>query len=221
MEFISDVSIVTMANVSTLVDNYLDDSSEHTPDVNMEGLVEEQGSEQELDVQVPEEQQEEAKEEEIVVREIKKEKQEEEQQEEKEKSPLTEEPNQPSSEVSIEPEEPKQSEEPEKEKEKIEPQQQLEPEPEPEPQQSSEEKPREAPAAPAAPAASVCFSVCFSNIHSISKQRTSLHRRSPRTPACTRTIAAPSHPPRSSAAARQTPARPASPCAHSASPPPR
>lgn len=78
MEFISDVSIITMANVSTLVDNYLSDSTEQTPDVGVEGLVEEQASEPEqepeqeqeqgLDVQVPkeeEQQQEEAKEEEV------------------------------------------------------------------------------------------------------------------------------------------------------------
>ena len=93
MEFISDVSIITMANVSTLVDNYLSDSTEQTPDVDVEGLVEEQASEpeqepeqeQELGVQVPqqqqqqqqqqakEEEQEEARKEEVVQEEAKEE----------------------------------------------------------------------------------------------------------------------------------------------------
>ena len=93
MEFISDVSIITMANVSTLVDNYLSDSSDQTPDVGVEGLVEEQASEpeqepeqeQELGVQVPqqqqqqqqqqakEEEQEEARKEEVVQEEAKEE----------------------------------------------------------------------------------------------------------------------------------------------------
>lgn len=95
MEFISDVSIITMANVSTLVDNYLSDSTEQTPDVGVEGLVEEQASEPEqepeqeqeqgLDVQVPkeeEQQQEEAKEEEVKEQEEAKEEQEEEAKEE-------------------------------------------------------------------------------------------------------------------------------------------
>lgn len=84
MEFISDVSIITMANVSTLVDNYLSDSTEHTPDVGVEGLVEEQASEPEqepeqeqeqgLDVQVPrEEEQEVAKEEGVKEEQVKQE----------------------------------------------------------------------------------------------------------------------------------------------------
>ena len=84
MEFISDVSIITMANVSTLVDNYLSDSTEQTPDVGVEGLVEEQASEPEqepeqeqeqgLDVQVPrEEEQEVAKEEGVKEEQVKQE----------------------------------------------------------------------------------------------------------------------------------------------------
>ena len=74
-----------MANVSTLVDNYLSDSTEQTPDVGVEGLVEEQASEPEqepeqeqeqgLDVQVPreEEEQEVAKEEGVKEEQVKQE----------------------------------------------------------------------------------------------------------------------------------------------------
>ena len=42
-----------MANVSTLVESFLEDSPENTPKVGADGLVEEETSEQELDVHVP------------------------------------------------------------------------------------------------------------------------------------------------------------------------
>lgn len=195
MEFISDVSIITMANVSTLVDNYLSDSTEHTPDVGVEGLVEEQASEpepepeqeQELDVQVPQEQ-EEAKEEVA--------KEEEAQEEAKEE---------------VAKEEVAQEVAQEEEAKEIKKDEENESHPE-------EEKEKEEDSA-AASASSSAWIVCFSNrtIH----QTASRPRRSRQTPVCTRTTAAPPPPPRSAAAAPRTSAPPASPSTRGTFPPPR